>query len=165
VPFELSSDAIEPGSRNFDPRYTCDLDNSSPELRWRDPPAETACFALILRDPDAPSGDFYHWVVYSIPSALEHLPAGIPAQEILPNGVRQGLNSQGRLGYYGPCPPLDDPPHRYIFELHALSAFIPGLNRKPRPQELVPEIRRLSIGKAVCEGTYQRPLRRRLKTA
>lgn len=31
--FEITTDAINEQGQ-FDPRYTCDLDNSSPELRW-----------------------------------------------------------------------------------------------------------------------------------
>ena len=158
--FTLWSDAIDPASRSFDPRYTCDLDNSSPELRWANPPKQTHSFALVLRDPDATGGEYYHWIVYSIPVELTHLPAGIPAQEVLPNGVRQGVNSHGRLGYFGPCPPMDEPAHRYIFELHALSGPMPPLPRKPAPQELLAEIRKLSIGHAACEGAYRRSRRR-----
>jgi Raf kinase inhibitor-like YbhB/YbcL family protein len=157
--FRVWSDSIDPLSRSIDPRYTCDLDNSSPEIRWENPPKDTLSLALVLRDPDASAGNFYHWMVYSIPSSLGHLPAGIPAQELLPNGVRQGLNSQGRLGYYGPCPPQGDPAHRYIFELYALSGFIDQLPKKPTPGQLLPEISRLSLGKAACEANYKRMAR------
>ena len=35
-------------------------------------------------------------------------------------------NSFGQAGYGGPCPALDDGPHRYVFTLHALD--VPTLN-------------------------------------
>src|SRR6185437_4406580 len=115
--FELITDAIlDNGS--FDPRYTCDIDNSSPELRWRDPPEPVACFALIAEDLDHPQ-KFAHWVVFNIPSTVRHLPAGIPPQEELPNGIKQGLNDWGKLGYAGPCPPTHSKPHRYAIRIYA----------------------------------------------
>src|SRR5690349_20194258 len=118
----LSTDAID-SNGFFDPRYTCDADNSSPELRWDDPPQGTAGFALIADDPDAPGGTFTHWVVYNIPAKVAHLPTGIPPQDTLPNGIRQGTNGQQKLGYAGPCPPPGDAPHRYRFRLYALKAL------------------------------------------
>ena len=94
----MTTDAVDERGF-FDPRYTCDFDNSSPELRWVGVPPETKGFVLIAEDPDAPGGTFTHWVVYNIPAHVHHLPAGIPAQETLPNGIRQGVNSFGKLGY------------------------------------------------------------------
>src|SRR5688572_9588399 len=113
---KLWTDALD-SHGNFDPRYTCDVDNSSPEVRWDDVPMEARSLAMIVEDPDAPKGLFTHWLVYSIPRELLHLPAGIPPQDALPNGIRQGLNSFGKLGYAGPCPPRGDSAHRYIFRL------------------------------------------------
>jgi Raf kinase inhibitor-like YbhB/YbcL family protein len=116
---QLTTDALD--SRGYlDPRYTDDFDNSSPELRWEGVPPATQCLALICEDPDAPQGVFTHWVIYNIPAQIHHLPAGIPAQEALPNGIRQGNNSYGKLGYSGPNPPLGNPAHRYYFKLYAL---------------------------------------------
>lgn len=101
----LTTDATD--ERGFlDPRYTLDLNNSSPEIRWSDIPPETRGFALILEDHDAPRGLFTHWLIYNIPSEIRHLPTGIPPQEILPNGIQQGVNDYGKLGYGGPYPPL-----------------------------------------------------------
>lgn len=119
--FTVSTDAILPNGI-IDPRYTCDLDNSSPELRWENEPEGTQSFAVLAEDPDAPGGVFAHWIVYGIPKDIHHLPAGIPAQDSLPNGIRQGLNGFGKLGYAGPCPPIGSPPHHYIFRVYALRA-------------------------------------------
>ena len=36
--------------------------NLSPPLSWSGAPAGTASFALVMSDPDAPSGTFVHWL-------------------------------------------------------------------------------------------------------
>lgn len=41
----------------------------SPPLAWKDPPADTGSFVLLLDDPDASSGTFRHWALYEIDEA------------------------------------------------------------------------------------------------
>lgn len=154
----ISTDAIGDDGV-FDPRYTCDLDNSSPELRWDNVPEGTSTFALVAEDPDARNGVFIHWVIYNIPSEVRHLPAGIPPQEALPNGIRQGLNSYGKLGYAGPCPPFEDSAHRYIFRIFALRE-ISGLPARLRRDDLLQTIGPSIIGEAETIGRYQRAIQR-----
>jgi Raf kinase inhibitor-like YbhB/YbcL family protein len=141
----------------IDSRYTCDLDNSSPELRWENPPEDTTEFALVVEDPDAPDGVFSHWVVYRIPAAIRHLPAGVPAQETLPNGIRQGVNSFGKLGYSGPCPPHSHDAHRYIFRLYALHSS-PEVPSRPTREQLLQAIAHQATRTAEVTGLYRRTL-------
>lgn len=96
--------------------YTCDGKNISPEFAWTNPPANTQSFALVLSDPDAPSGIFYHWVIYNIPSSTNELTEGM---EKLPAGTLTGKNSWDKTAYNGPCPPKGSV-HNYIFTLYAL---------------------------------------------
>ena len=49
------------------PQYTCEGENINPPLIVRNIPANTKTLALIVEDPDAPSGTFDHWVVWNIP--------------------------------------------------------------------------------------------------
>jgi hypothetical protein len=49
------------------------------------------------------------------------LPNGVPKDETLRNGTRQGRNDFRRVGYGGPCPPPGKP-HRYFIKVHALDA-------------------------------------------
>lgn len=155
----ISTDATDPHGL-FDARYTCDFDNSSPELRWDDIPAHCKSFALIAEDPDAPQGLFTHWVVYNIPAGIRHLPAGIPAQEILPNGIRQGVNSAGKLGYSGPCPPLGQGSHRYYFRLYALSAAPSNLPGRATREQLLKSIESSILATAELMGRYQRAIQK-----
>lgn len=130
----LTSSAFEDGGL-IPPLYTCDDQDTSPPLAWDGPPAETRSFALITDDPDAPGGTWVHWVMYNIPPDARALaagvPAGTPADEALPDGTQQGLNSWPRTGYGGPCPPSGT--HRYIFSLYSLDTTLdlePGATDK-----------------------------------
>ena len=153
----LTSDAID--SRGyFDPRYTCDADNSSPELRWENAPENTAGFALIAEDPDANRGLFTHWSIYNIPSKIHHLPAGIPPQEVLPNGIRQGANGYGKLGYSGPCPPSKesgDQDHHYVFRLYALAA-LPEIAPRSTREQVLQAIEPYILARTELTGRYHR---------
>jgi Raf kinase inhibitor-like YbhB/YbcL family protein len=146
----ITTDAIDDESHYFDARYTCDADNSSPELRWNDPPEGTVGFALLAED-----GSFTHWLIYNISAEIRHLPAGIPAQELLPNGIRQGVNGFGKLGYAGPCPPEGDRDHQYVFRLYALKA-LPELPPRSRREQVLEAILPLTIESCEVRGSYGR---------
>lgn len=96
--------------------YTCDGKDISPQFDWANPPAKTNTYALIVTDPEAPSGTFYHWVVYNIPKTVTSFPEGI---EKLPAGVMIGKNSFGNTRYNGACPPKGAS-HTYLFTLYAI---------------------------------------------
>jgi Raf kinase inhibitor-like YbhB/YbcL family protein len=113
-------------------RYTCSGEDVSPPLTWQNVPQGTTSFALICDDPDAPGRIWVHWVIYNIPPAATGLGEGIPADEQLDDGSRQGRNDFRRTGYGGPCPPPGDP-HRYFFKLYALDTLLdlePGVTTK-----------------------------------
>jgi Raf kinase inhibitor-like YbhB/YbcL family protein len=150
---KLWTDAVD-SRGNFDGRYTCDVDNSSPELHWTGAPPKTAGYALLIEDLDTPEV-FCHWLVHHIPPHVGHLPAGIAPQDTLPNGIRQGLNSWGRLGYGGPCPPVGHGPHHYRFRLFALSRQ-PELPGRIGRDALLAAITPLTLASAECEGIYRR---------
>jgi Raf kinase inhibitor-like YbhB/YbcL family protein len=112
-------------------KYTCEGEDVSPQLSWSDPPARAQSLALIVEDPDAPSGTFTHWVLYGLPSDTRELAEGASKGQ-LPGGARQGRNDFGKLGYSGPCPPPGKP-HRYFFKLYALDNKLdlqPGASRQ-----------------------------------
>jgi len=102
--------------------FDCKGGNVSPALRWSGAPDGTRSFALMVHDPDAPTGSgWWHWIVYNIPAGTTSLPAGAgdPAKHLLPAGVVQGRTDYGTVGYGGPCPPPGKP-HHYYFRLYAL---------------------------------------------
>lgn len=103
-------------------KYSGYGDNVSPDLSWDEVPDGTRSLALICRDPDAPAGTFYHWVVFNIPDTLTRLPEGLGHGPALPRGGSQGTNSFRRVGYDGPRPPSGT--HRYYFDLYALDGVL-----------------------------------------
>jgi Raf kinase inhibitor-like YbhB/YbcL family protein len=126
--FTLKSPQIEPnatiGQAQVFNGFGCAGDNVSPALTWSDPPAGTKSFALLVHDPDAPTGGagWWHWVVIDIPPTVEALPTGAGAADgsrMVP-GARQIVTDFGAPGWGGPCPPVGHKPHRYNFSLHAL---------------------------------------------
>jgi len=104
--------------------FGCSGRNISPELKWSGAPAETKSFALLVHDPDAPTGGagWWHWLVANIPAGTTRLAknAGTPDGSNLPAGSAQIATDFGAPGWGGPCPPVGDKPHRYNFTLHAL---------------------------------------------
>ena len=94
------------------------------------------------------------WCIGFLPSSGTCQPAS-PPQEQLPNGIRQGLNSFGKLGYAGPCPPRQSEGHRYIIELFALSQDVDLPPRLPGAA-LLEAIRPFVLGRAELIGRYRR---------
>jgi Raf kinase inhibitor-like YbhB/YbcL family protein len=131
---------------------TCDGEDRSPALRWTGVPAGTRSFALILHDPDAPRGDFTHWVLFDIPVGVQEIQEGTagPAPGVA------GTNDFGKQGYSGPCPPPGHGRHRYFFTLYALDVERAGLNRGARRAEVEAAIRAHILDQTQLIGTYQR---------
>lgn len=100
-------------------RYTCSGINISPAIQISNPPQGTTSLALIVEDPDAPSGLFIHWVLYNIPPILTALPEGLKPGPQLAGIGTQGKSGFGSNGYGGPCPPPGTP-HHYHFRTYAL---------------------------------------------
>ena len=151
---KLTSSAFS-DSRPIESRFTCDGANVSPALTWSDAPAGTHSFALICDDPDAPAGDWVHWVIYGIPAAAAGLPEHVATVERLPNGALQGMNDFGQLGYGGPCPPPGKP-HRYFFRLYALDVATLPLRPHPRKGDLLEAMQGHILAEVRLIGTYQR---------
>lgn len=103
--------------------FGCAGHNLSPALSWSGAPAGTESFAVTCFDPDAPTGSgFWHWVVANIPVVVSALPvgAGDPASGKMPAGALEVRTDFGKPGYGGPCAPVGDNVHRYIFTVYAV---------------------------------------------
>ncbi len=150
---KLTSTAFDPGA-NIPKKFTCDGPDVSPALAWTDAPAGTQSFALIVDDPDAPVSTWVHWVLYDLPANARELAEGVPKQEELPSGARQGRNDFRKIGYGGPCPP-PGPAHRYFFKLYALdskTSLKPGATKADLQKAMKGHI----LAEAELMGRYQR---------
>lgn len=152
----LSSDAFGPND-SIPERFTCDGTNLSPALSWSGAPQHTTSFALIVDDPDAPSGTFTHWVVYNIPSSTQQFAAGVSRTARLADGSAQGKNDFGDVGYGGPCPPPGNP-HHYRFTIYALDAPLHPQAQVTR-QRVLEAMRGHVLDQAQLIGLYQRKRR------
>ena len=110
---EIESSAFSEGD-TVPTQFTCDGDNVSPPLSWSGVPEDAAELRLTVRDPDAPSGTFTHWLVAGIDPSSSDV-----GQGMVPAGGTEETNSFGESAYGGPCPP-PGAPHRYVFTLEAL---------------------------------------------
>lgn len=108
---KITSSAFQEGG-NIPPKFTCDGGDSSPPLRIAGIPSGAKTLALVVDDPDAPSGLFTHWIVWNISPQTNAI-----AEGSAPQGA-QGTNDFGKSGYGGPCPPSGT--HRYYFKIFAL---------------------------------------------
>jgi Raf kinase inhibitor-like YbhB/YbcL family protein len=151
--FTLTSPSFENGKK-IPARYTCDGENVSPELNWINPPDATQSFALVCHDPDAPGGDWVHWVIYMRSGDRRRLPENLPNDQFLQGVGVQGKNDFGKYGYGGPCPPRPAE-HRYFFILFALDKRLdiqPGITRT----ELEAIIKDHITGHTQLMGRYKR---------
>jgi Raf kinase inhibitor-like YbhB/YbcL family protein len=94
-------------------QFSCKGENVSPPLAWSGVPADAPSVALVVEDPDAPSGTFTHWVVFNIDPQQSSI-----GQGEVPKGARQANNSAGHASYDGPCPPSGT--HHYRFTVSVL---------------------------------------------
>jgi Raf kinase inhibitor-like YbhB/YbcL family protein len=106
---KITSDAFEHGEK-IPSRYTCDGANVNPSLKIFGVPENTKSLAVIVDDPDAPSGTWVHWVVWDIPVSEMIIEHSVPGSE--------GINDFGKKHYGGSCPPSGT--HRYFFKVYAL---------------------------------------------
>jgi Raf kinase inhibitor-like YbhB/YbcL family protein len=127
-PFNVTSPvtASGMGDRQVFNGFGCTGENQSPAIEWSGLPVGTKSLALMVHDPDAPTGGagWWHWVVYDIPATETALPEGVTTTAGLPAGAKQGPTDFGRPGWGGPCPPEGHGSHRYVFTLYALGSEV-----------------------------------------
>ncbi len=127
--------------------HTCDGQDISPQLSWSGVPEGTKSLALSCIDPDAPRGDFIHWLVYDIPATAK----GIAQSGPLPSGAQEVLNDFGKKAYGGPCPPSGT--HHYFFTMYALKIEKLGDVSK---ENFLKKVKDNALTSAQIVGVYKR---------
>jgi Raf kinase inhibitor-like YbhB/YbcL family protein len=126
-------------------RYTCDGKNVNPAMNFDHIPKGTQSLAIIVDDPDAPSGTWVHWVIWNMP-VTHHLKEGHAY------GI-QGLNDFQKKGYGGPCPPKGT--HRYFFKVYALDCLL-DISKDSNKEKLEKAMAGHILGFGELIGLYKR---------
>lgn len=129
--------------------YTCQGSNLSLPLTWSDPPKNTQSFVLIMQDPDAEGGIWYHWLLVNIPAEARQLPVNMQ----IPKGTISGYNSWDETGYRGPCPPSGT--HHYYVMLYALDTKL-QFSTEPSKDDIIHAMQGHIIGIGELIGLYTR---------
>ena len=160
--FILTSPDIAAGGRIAEAQvfsgFGCKGGNVSPALAWHGAPAGTKSFALLMHDPDAPTGSgWWHWLVYNIPASSSSLAAGAgdTQKNLLPAGALQGRTDFGTPGYGGPCPPPGKP-HHYQLRLYALKVDRLDVPADATAAYIGFNVRAQMLGEARLSGVYGR---------
>jgi Raf kinase inhibitor-like YbhB/YbcL family protein len=141
----ISSPAFE-NEKPIPEKYTCDGEDVNPPLSISDVPAEAKSLVLIVEDPDSPSGLWIHWLVWDIPANTTTI-----AEDSVPG--REGLNTDRRHRYGGPCPPSGT--HRYFFKVYALDTKL-GLLENSTKKDVEKAMRGHMIAQGELMGVYSR---------
>ena len=152
--WQLTSSAFENGER-IPEKHTADGADVSPPLTWTAAPTDTQELVLICDDPDAPVGTWNHWIVYGLAPDVTSLEEGVDrSPSVSDPGLKQGLTSFNKVGYWGPAPPPGKA-HRYQFTLYAVSKELdlgPGAGK----EEVLSAMKGNIIARTMLEGTYSR---------
>lgn len=133
-------------NESIPPLYTFDGKNINPPLEFKNIPENTKSLALIMTDPDAPKGEFTHWLLWNIKPDVTQI-----AANATPSSAQIGLNDRNTLGYSGPRPPSGI--HHYIFQLYALDTTL-DLPKNTKKAQLVTAFKDHVIEQSLLIGLY-----------
>lgn len=132
--------------------FTCTGSGGSPELHWTSTsgdPRPARSFAIVVEDPDAPKGNFTHWLVWDLPANRSALPKGT-------HGVGlEGTNDFGNVGFGAPCPPPGTT-HHYSFRLLALDVKSLGLKQGSKRGEFDAAVKGHVVGSGELVAVFGR---------
>ena len=147
IHMKISSSAFQNADK-IPQKYTCDGAGILPPLEFSAVPSGAKSLAIIMDDPDSPSGDFLHWTVWNIsPQNLEIEEGRVPVDAV------EGKTGFGKAGYGGPCPGQGE--HRYFFRLYALDVILDlpaGTDRSKLEAAMAGHI----VDRAEVYGLYKR---------
>lgn len=139
---------LSPAFQNCEPippQYACNSSSNSPPLVVDNIPSGTKTLALVVEDPDAPSGIFDYWIAWNIP------PLG-RINDQSNRGV-QGLNSMAEHSFMAPCP--TEGTHNYHFKIYALDTML-NLDANSGKRELVTAMKGHILAQGELIGLYTR---------
>ncbi len=147
ITMKIESPAFEQNGE-IPAEYTCDGKDINPPLVVNGVPAQAKSLVLLVEDPDAVSGTWFHWLVWNIDPSTANFASGA-----VPRGGVEGTTSAGRTGWHGPCPPSGS--HRYFFKIYALDVTL-DLPTSTQTAELERAMHGHILDKAGLVGLYKR---------
>jgi len=146
---KLRIESPEFGSNEMIPsKFTCEGQNTNPELKISGVGSNAKSLVLIMDDPDAPMGTWVHWTLWNIDPETAEIP-----QNSVPEGAVEGITSFKKPGYGGPCPPSGT--HRYFFKLYALDTML-ALGAKATASDIEKAMEGHILDSAELVGLYKR---------
>ncbi|WP_377273170.1 YbhB/YbcL family Raf kinase inhibitor-like protein [Peterkaempfera sp. SMS 1(5)a] len=135
-------------------------DDMSPHLAWTPPPVGTVQLLLVVEDIDVPMAKPAVHCAALIDPSCGHLDAGALNAQQPGTGVQLLRSTIGR-GYHGPAPIKGHGPHRYTFQLFALSTPVdsasgPTQADRARPRAFLPAITAPVLDRGRLAGTFER---------
>lgn len=138
-----------------DPMRMCGGENVSPPLAWANAPEKTKSFVMFLLDPDGLLGQgVSHWLGYGIPANVTSF-----AEGELTKGSKNftgGKGTRDNANYIGPCPPVGDALHHYVFTIVATDLEPAALKGGMTREEVYAAIKGHALGGASIVGKYAR---------
>jgi Raf kinase inhibitor-like YbhB/YbcL family protein len=129
---------------------TCDGTDQSPQLNWSAMPDKVKTIAIVVEDPDAPSGTFTHWILWNVKGDTRLI--GANGNGGYSGGIG-GTNDFDRPGYSGPCPPKGTL-HHYHFHVYGLDTTL-TLKQSDKRADLDHAMSGHVIAKGDLVGTFQ----------
>lgn len=129
-------------------KYTCDGADVNPPFEITEIPGGAKSLVLIVDDPDAPRGDWVHWIVWNILPDTASI-----AENSVPTGAMEGTTDFDRTGWGGPCPPSGT--HRYQFKLYALDALL-NLPSSANKKDVEAALQAHVLAQTMLIGQYKR---------
>lgn len=127
--------------------HTCDGTSLRPSLTVHGVPSGTKSLAVIIEDPDVPTGTFVHWTAWNIDPGVSTIDV------TLPSGSVEGFTSRGQPGYVGLCPPTGT--HHYVFRVYAMNTML-TLPADSTPDALKSRLSHGVLAQAEYVGLYAR---------
>src|SRR4030095_2295849 len=98
-------------------KYSKYGENKIPPLHFDGVPDKARSLAVIVDDPDAPSGTFNHWLLFNMDPHIKDI-----KEDCVPVMSTQGRNDYGDVEYGGPRPPSGE--HRHFLKGYTLDTLV-----------------------------------------
>nr|MBI5455365.1 YbhB/YbcL family Raf kinase inhibitor-like protein [Candidatus Levybacteria bacterium] len=128
-------------------KYTCEGVNINPPLNISTVSIFAKSLVLIVEDPDSPSKNFTHWILFNIEPKTSSID-----ENSIPLNSTEGLNDFSEPHYGGPCPNRGE--HRYIFKLYSLDISL-NLEKGTKKQEVLNAMKGHILEQTKLIGKYK----------